>query len=72
MCCSSTSPSTLRAPNNAAAGSALNYDYRRSALWAIVTPVFQASANIPTVIWWNNFERIHLAVEDLECRQLLE
>ena len=51
---------------------ALNDDYRLSALWAIVTPVFQASANIPTVIWWNNFERIHLAVEDLECRQLLE
>ena len=51
---------------------ALNDDYRLSALLAIVTPVFQASANIPTVIWWNNFERIHLAVEDLECRQLLE
>jgi aminoglycoside phosphotransferase (APT) family kinase protein len=51
---------------------ALNDDYWLSALWAIVTPVFQASANIPTVIWWNNFERIHLAVEDLECRQLLE
>lgn len=51
---------------------ALNDDYRLSALWAIVTPVFQGSANIPTVIWWNNFERIHLAVEDLECRELLE
>jgi hypothetical protein len=51
---------------------ALDDDYRLSALWAIVTPVFQASANIPTVIWWNNFERIHLAVEDLGCRQLLE
>jgi hypothetical protein len=51
---------------------ALNDDYRLSALWAIITPVFQASANIPTVIWWNNFERIHLAVEDLGCRGLLE
>ena len=51
---------------------ALDDDYRLSALWAIVTPVFQASANIPTVIWWNNFERIHLAVEDLGCRALLE
>jgi hypothetical protein len=30
---------------------ALQDDYRLSALWAIVTPVFQASANIPTVIW---------------------
>ena len=51
---------------------ALTADYRLSALWAIVIPVFQAGANIPTVIWWNNFERIHLAVEDLECRELLE
>jgi Ecdysteroid kinase-like family len=50
---------------------ALQDDYRLSALWAIVTPVFQASANIPTVIWWNNFERIHLAIEDLGCRELL-
>jgi hypothetical protein len=31
-----------------------------------------SSANIPTVIWWNNFERIHMAVEDLGCRELLE
>jgi hypothetical protein len=51
---------------------ALDDDYRLSALWAIVTPVFQASANIPAVIWWNNFERIHLAVDDLGCRELLE
>jgi hypothetical protein len=50
---------------------ALNDDYRLSVLWAIATPVFQASANIPTVIWWNNFERIHLAIEDLGCRELL-
>jgi len=50
----------------------LDDDYRLSALWQIVTPVFQAGANIPTVIWWNNFERIHLAVEDLGCRELLE
>jgi hypothetical protein len=51
---------------------ALNDDYRLSAFCAIVTPIFQASANIPTVIWWNNFERIHLAIEDLEGRELLK
>ena len=33
---------------------------------------FSAGANIPTVIWWNNFERIHMAVEDLGCRDLLQ
>jgi len=51
---------------------ALDDDYRLSALWHIMTPAWQAAANIPTVIWWNNFERIHLAVEDLGCRDLLE
>ena len=50
---------------------ALADDYRLSALWHIVTPVFQAGADIPTVIWWNNFERIFLAVDDLGCRELL-
>jgi hypothetical protein len=26
---------------------------------------------IPPVIWWNNLERVLLAVEDLGCRDLL-
>ena len=51
---------------------ALDDDYRLSALWCITTPVWQAGANIPPVIWWNNLERIHLAVEDLGARDLLE
>jgi hypothetical protein len=49
----------------------LTDDYRLSVLWQITTPVWQALNNIPTVIWWNNFERAHLAVEDLGCRDLL-
>jgi hypothetical protein len=27
--------------------------------------------DIPPVIWWNNLERILLAVDDLGCRELL-
>jgi hypothetical protein len=50
---------------------ALSDDYRLSVLWQITTPIWQAENNIPTVIWWNNLERIHLAVEDLGCRDLL-
>ena len=50
---------------------ALNEDYRLSALWLITTPVWQADYNIPPVIWWNNFERILMAVDDLGCRDLL-
>ena len=50
---------------------ALDDDYRWSALWHIATPVWQASINIPPVIWWNNLERILLAVDDLGCRDLL-
>jgi len=50
---------------------ALEADYRLSVLWRITTPVWQAVNNIPAVIWWNNLERIMLAVDDLDCRSLL-
>jgi hypothetical protein len=49
----------------------LEADYRLSVLWQIATPVWQSNANIPPVIWWNNLERIMLAVDDLGCRDLL-
>jgi hypothetical protein len=52
-------------------GRALQEDYRLSVLWLIATPVWQHANGIPPVIWWNNFERVHLAVEDLGCRELL-
>jgi hypothetical protein len=50
---------------------ALDDDYRLSVLWQIATPVWQAAHNIPPWIWWNNLERICLAVDDLHCRDLL-
>jgi hypothetical protein len=50
---------------------ALQEDYRLSVLWQITTPVWQAVDNIPPVIWWNNLERILLAVDDLGRRDLL-
>ena len=50
---------------------ALDNDYRLSVLWQIATPVWQANSQIPPVIWWNNLERIMLAVDDLGCRELL-
>jgi hypothetical protein len=46
-------------------------DYRRSVLWQTITPVFQAGLKLPPVIWWNNFQRIMAAVDDLGCRELL-
>jgi hypothetical protein len=49
----------------------LDDDYRLSVLWQITTPVFQWAYNIPPVIWWNNLERVLLAVDDLGCRDLL-
>ena len=51
---------------------ALDRDYRWSVLWHISKPVWQWSANIPPVIWWNNLERIFLAVDDLDCEEFLE
>jgi hypothetical protein len=50
---------------------ALADDYRLSVLEHIMTPVWQAAHNIPPVIWWNNLERIFMAVDDLDCRELL-
>src|SRR5215471_19318353 len=49
----------------------LEADYHLSVLWQIATPVWQSNGNIPPVIWWNNLERIMLAVDDLGCRDLL-
>lgn len=51
---------------------ALQDDYRLSVLLRIMTPVRQAAAVIPPVIWWNNLERIFMAVDDLGCRELLD
>jgi hypothetical protein len=50
---------------------ALDDDYRLSALWLIMRPVWQAMNNIAPRVWWNNLERIMLAVDDLGCRDLL-
>ena len=50
---------------------ALEDDYRLSVLWHITTPVHQVANNIPPVIWWNNLERVFLAVDDLGCRDLV-
>jgi ecdysteroid kinase len=50
---------------------ALKDDYRLSVLWQMTTPVWQAAYDIPPVIWWNNLERIMLAVDDLGCRDFL-
>ena len=51
--------------------SSLQDDYRLSVLWATTRPIWMQSAGIPPVIWWNHFERIHMAAADLDCRALL-
>jgi hypothetical protein len=51
---------------------ALDHDYRLSALWLIMRPVAQAANNIPPRVWWLNLERIMMAVDDLNCRELLD
>ncbi len=51
---------------------ALGDDYRLSALWLITRPVGQALSNIPPRVWWNNLERIWLAINDLGCPELLD
>jgi len=51
---------------------ALQDDYRLSVLWQITRPIWTRAVGIPPVIWWNNLERIHLAADDLGCRELLD
>lgn len=50
----------------------LDDDYRLSVLWNMTTPVWQEANGIPPVIWWNNLERIFMAVDDLDCGELLK
>jgi thiamine kinase-like enzyme len=51
---------------------ALWRDYRQSVLWQITTPVWQATHGIGPWIWWYNYERIMVAVEDLRCLEFLD
>lgn len=47
-------------------------DYRLSVLWQMLTPVWQAAANIPPMVWWSHLQRVMAAVDDLGCRALLD
>ena len=49
----------------------LQDDYRLAVLWQITRPIWMRAVRIPPNIWWNHLERIHLAVDDLDCRALL-
>ena len=51
---------------------ALQDDYRLMVLWEITRPIWQRAAGIPPVVWWPHLERIHLAADDLGCRELLD
>jgi hypothetical protein len=50
---------------------ALQDDYRLAVLWQITRPIWLRAVGIPAGIWWSHLERIHLAVDDLGCRELL-
>jgi hypothetical protein len=49
----------------------LQEDYRLSVLLCTTLPVWHHGTSVPPVVWWNQFERIHLAVEDLGCHEVL-
>ena len=50
---------------------ALWRDYRLAVIQSIGTPLSQAVAGLPPLIWWGHLERIMLAYEDLDCEQLM-
>jgi hypothetical protein len=49
----------------------LDADYRFATLWMVTWPVWQEAFGVPPVYWWNNLERVWLAIDDLGCRDLL-
>ena len=49
----------------------LDEDYRWSVLWQITRPIWQEAFNVPARVWWNDLERAFLAIDDLNCRDLL-
>lgn len=51
---------------------ALDADYRLSVVLHLARPLFLAAHGIPPVIWWSHLERIMLAIDDLDCRPLLD
>jgi hypothetical protein len=50
---------------------ALWLDYRLSVLWQVLTPIWQAGIKLGPWIWFGHFERIMMAVDDLDCLELL-
>jgi hypothetical protein len=50
---------------------ALGRDYRLAVISSIGTPLSQAAAGLPPLIWWGHLERIMLAYEDLDCEELM-
>ena len=51
---------------------ALAEDYRRSVVMQLLLPPLQWSIGIPSWVWWPHIERIMAAVDDLDCRPLLD
>jgi hypothetical protein len=51
---------------------ALRLDYRLGVIALLDVPLWQAQAPLPPGIWWQHFERIMLAFEDLGCEEVLE
>jgi hypothetical protein len=50
---------------------ALQEDYRLSVLLASTVPILQHAAGVSPAVWWHHLDRIHLAIEDLGCLDLL-
>jgi hypothetical protein len=50
---------------------ALQDDYRLTVLWLTLRPIWMRAVRLPPNLWWHHLERIHLAVDDLDCRALL-
>ncbi|MBM3547750.1 MAG: DUF1679 domain-containing protein [Alphaproteobacteria bacterium] len=50
---------------------ALRRDYRLAVVTHLHVPLWQARESLPAAQWWPNFERVMLALEDLDCEAAL-
>jgi len=48
------------------------HDYRLSVIRKLFQPAWQWDTGHEPNIWWNHLERVMMAYEDLECRELVE
>jgi aminoglycoside phosphotransferase (APT) family kinase protein len=68
---SATTRSSSRAASARMTSTPCRWTTDSRTLWQVLTPVWQAGIKLGPWIWYGHFERIMMAVDDLDCLELL-